>query len=61
MIARDKDVGSKTHMSEAETLECMMIQAQIVLLVKIVATRILNVEPLNVMENIVIGGLMEDA
>ena len=61
MIARDKDVGSKTHMSEAETLECMMILAQIALLVKIVVTRILNVGPLNVMENIVTGGLMEDA
>ena len=61
MIARDKDVGSKTHMSEAEMLECMMIQAQIALLVKIVATRILNVEPLNVMVNIATGGLMEDA
>ena len=62
MIARDKDVGTaRTHMSEAETLECIMIQVQIVLLVKIVATRILNVEPLNVMENIATGGLMEDA
>ena len=48
-------------MSEAETLECMMILAQIALLVKIVVTRILNVGPLNVMENIVTGGLMEDA
>ena len=62
MIARDKDVGTtKTHMSVTETLECIMIQVQIVLLVKIVATRILNVEPLNVMENIATGGLMEDA
>ena len=62
MIAKDKDVGTtKTHMSVAETLECIMIQVQIVLLVKIVATRILNVEPLNVMENIATGGLMEDA
>ena len=61
MIAKDKDVGSKTRMSGEEILELIITQYQTALLVKIVATWILIVDPQSVMEKNATGGAMVNA